>query len=57
MIIFPKNISSASRYILTFYLENGKNKKIAAHLAGVTLRTAQRAVRKHAEWLNGYKEL
>ena len=56
MIIFPKNVSCSSRYILTLYLNYDRNNKLVANLASVSVRTVQRTVKKHSNWLNGYKE-
>lgn len=56
MILFPKSIPAAPRYILLMYIETGGNKKLAAHLSGVKVRRVQKVIKKYEPWLNGYRE-
>lgn len=50
-MIFPKKTPSSARYILTMYIENGRNKKVAAMLSGVGVRRVQQVTRKYDELL------
>jgi len=56
MLIFPKEVRPAARYILLMYLEHGKNKKAAAHFSGISVRRAQEVTKKYSYWLEGYKK-
>lgn len=55
MILFPKYIPAAPRFILLMYLQHGGNKKLAAHFSGVKVRRVQQVTKKYEAWLSGYK--
>jgi len=55
MLIFPKEVRPAARYILLMYLAHDKNKKVTAYLSGVGVRRVQQVTNEYDFWLSGYK--